>query len=80
MQLKKSVPPGFCLKPFNFPGIQMAEGVGLPPAKQGALRDFVNDLLRATSAFKPMASRLGSHPTPGCKVVVAKQETADFLG
>jgi hypothetical protein len=43
---------------------KMAEGVGLPPAKRGALRDFLDELLRATSAFKPNTSRLGSHPTP----------------
>jgi hypothetical protein len=48
----------------------MADWVGLPPAKRGALRDLDDESLRATSAFKPTASRLGSHPSPDLWAVV----------
>ena len=41
----------------------MVGAAGLPAAMRGALRDQLNESLRAISAFKPMASRLGSHPT-----------------
>jgi hypothetical protein len=34
---------------------ELAERVGLPPAKRGALRDLDDESLQATSAFKPMA-------------------------
>ena len=40
----------------------MVGAAGLPAAMRGALRDQLNESLRAISAFKPMASRLGSHP------------------
>jgi hypothetical protein len=51
----------------------MVGAAGLPTAKRDALRNDVEESLRATSAFKPMASRLGSHP-------VASLTRADFSG